>query len=306
MYHRFGTHDDVLQLRVDVFERQMAYVKKNFRATPLSEVANRLKSGDSLPENSVVVTIDDGYADSCRLAAPILARYQIPATLFVVSDFVDRKLWLWPDAVRYLVHAAADNALLQTPAARLAGGELPSQRRRDLLWERIVNDLRPLPMTVKRQRIAELGSNLGVTLPELPTAEYEAVTWDELRRLDPRLFDVGSHTKSHAILSRCDAEELRIELEESKQTISERLDREVTAFCYPNGQREDYNASCVRAVQAAGYECAVVAHGGLLCAGADRYRIERWGPSHALSTFRYQLNGISHLCHRVRVGFGGH
>jgi len=53
----------------------------------LSEAERRRRRGD-LPPRSLVVTFDDGYA-STALARPALERFGFPATVFVVTDFVD-------------------------------------------------------------------------------------------------------------------------------------------------------------------------------------------------------------------------
>ena len=34
---------------------------------------------------------------------PILRKYQVPATLFVTTGFIDRRLWLWPDKITWLL-----------------------------------------------------------------------------------------------------------------------------------------------------------------------------------------------------------
>jgi peptidoglycan/xylan/chitin deacetylase (PgdA/CDA1 family) len=304
MYHRFGGPGDFRRLELAIFEQQMAYLKKNFRPMALVELARRLNNSEGLPDRSVVVTVDDGYADFCRIAAPVLARHEIPATLFVVSDFIDRKLWLWYDAIHYLVHAANRDGVSLNLGGRRETVRLVDRTGRNRLWEKIADDVLPLSMQAKWARIEELASDLAVTLPQVPTPEYEAAHWEELRQLDPKWFDVGCHTKSHAILSQCDKQELCVELENSKNAIEDRLERAVRSFCYPNGQRNDYDDRCVQAVRAAGYECAVVAHGGLVRANADPYRIERFSPSTALTAFRNELNGIPELRSRLAVVLG--
>jgi len=47
------------------------------------------------PPRSVVITFDDGYADNARVAWPILRRFGLSATIFVVTGLVDKScLWL--------------------------------------------------------------------------------------------------------------------------------------------------------------------------------------------------------------------
>jgi peptidoglycan/xylan/chitin deacetylase (PgdA/CDA1 family) len=46
------------------------------------------------PARSIVITFDDGYQDTRELAAPVLERLRLPATLFLVSTLVgDNKAW---------------------------------------------------------------------------------------------------------------------------------------------------------------------------------------------------------------------
>jgi peptidoglycan/xylan/chitin deacetylase (PgdA/CDA1 family) len=58
--------------------------------------AERRRCAGTLPRRSLVVTFDDGYASTMR-AAPILASFGYPGTVFVVTDFVDSGRSLsWP------------------------------------------------------------------------------------------------------------------------------------------------------------------------------------------------------------------
>jgi len=50
-----------------------------------------------LKANSVLLTVDDGYQDFYNLAFPILKKYEVPATVFFTTDFIDKRIWLWHD-----------------------------------------------------------------------------------------------------------------------------------------------------------------------------------------------------------------
>jgi peptidoglycan/xylan/chitin deacetylase (PgdA/CDA1 family) len=69
------------------FARQMRWLKKRFDMVSLSEAQRRLRSGSN-KRPCVSVTFDDGYADNCRQALPLLIREQIPCTYFVASRHV--------------------------------------------------------------------------------------------------------------------------------------------------------------------------------------------------------------------------
>jgi glycosyltransferase involved in cell wall biosynthesis/peptidoglycan/xylan/chitin deacetylase (PgdA/CDA1 family) len=77
-----------LYTEAGAFARQMRYIGRHYRPTPLPDVADRLASGRPLPPGSVAITLDDGYADQILHALPALIRAGIPATLAIVADRV--------------------------------------------------------------------------------------------------------------------------------------------------------------------------------------------------------------------------
>src|SRR6266496_15788 len=95
-----------LAVRPQTFEIQMRFLRKRFRPMPLGELVERQGSG-SIPQNTVVVTFDDGYCDNFHEAKPILDKYEIPATIFVATDNVDGKREFWWDELEYLLFSPA-------------------------------------------------------------------------------------------------------------------------------------------------------------------------------------------------------
>jgi peptidoglycan/xylan/chitin deacetylase (PgdA/CDA1 family) len=73
----------------------MAYLKSNgYNIIPLSEAVAYIRDKRHPPDKTVAITIDDGYENNYRYAYPVLKRYKIPATIFVVVDFVGKKGFL--------------------------------------------------------------------------------------------------------------------------------------------------------------------------------------------------------------------
>jgi peptidoglycan/xylan/chitin deacetylase (PgdA/CDA1 family) len=76
------------------FERQMRTLADRGRVIALDDLVALHRTHRLPPARSVVITFDDGYQDTRELAAPVLARLRLPATLFLVSTLVgDTKAW---------------------------------------------------------------------------------------------------------------------------------------------------------------------------------------------------------------------
>ncbi len=71
------------------FEAQMKYLKENgYHVIPLVQLLDFLDYKIQLPQNSIVITIDEGWRSFYDIAFPILKKYDFPATLFIYTDFI--------------------------------------------------------------------------------------------------------------------------------------------------------------------------------------------------------------------------
>jgi peptidoglycan/xylan/chitin deacetylase (PgdA/CDA1 family) len=80
--HRPGARFNKLRVRPAAFERQVAWMRENGFTFVF---ASRLFEGDPLPERSVCLTFDDGYADNLTAADLVLERHGACATLYLVE-----------------------------------------------------------------------------------------------------------------------------------------------------------------------------------------------------------------------------
>ncbi|HEU5277361.1 MAG TPA: polysaccharide deacetylase family protein [Gaiellaceae bacterium] len=108
-------------------------------------------------------------------------------------------------------------------------------------------------------KYARAGAPLAI--PELAgddPGRLATMSWDELREHADRGVTIGSHSVSHAHLTRLSDTELRRELEESKVELEVELDRSCHDLAYPYGEHDERVRAAARA---AGYDRAYALRG---------------------------------------------
>lgn len=93
-------------------------------------------------------------------------------------------------------------------------------------------------------------------------ARIKMVTWDQVKQLRDAGWEIGSHTMSHRNLQTIDLKEVKMEVEKSRQALTEVLGEVPETFAYPYGSGED-NLSVIQKVREAGYRIAVGVHTGV-------------------------------------------
>lgn len=90
MYHRISDNGDDPDMTISTknFERQMLYLKKNFNIVSSDEIVDGYMRNSRLGKDIVAITFDDGFKDNYTDAYPILRKYNIPATIFIATDYI--------------------------------------------------------------------------------------------------------------------------------------------------------------------------------------------------------------------------
>jgi peptidoglycan/xylan/chitin deacetylase (PgdA/CDA1 family) len=256
MYHRFRDRDAI--------ERQCAHIRANYAPVSLMQTAEWLLGGGGWPENALAVTVDDGYRDFYQIGWPVFREYGIPATVYLVTDFLDGRNWLWVDRVRWMY--------LNSPAA--------FGSREDRL-KKAFEAIEGAKRMSNHDRLAwldELPRELRVDPPDQVPPEYEPMRWEEVAEAAEAGIEFGAHTRSHPILTMLSGDrELNDEIAGSKRRIEEKLGRPVDHFCYPNGSLSDITTAAVQVTRAAGYRTAVTTEAGLISGADDVFRLRRIG-----------------------------
>jgi peptidoglycan/xylan/chitin deacetylase (PgdA/CDA1 family) len=298
-YHRFSLGENGPGLPVRVFREQLEYLTSHYQIVPLSYLAMLLNSGRPVPPRTAVITIDDAYCDAYAVAFPLLRARRIPATVFVVTGFTDRTVWIWTDKLRYLASLTSPDVLRESIAGVPAGWESSGRISRADLAAAGNAAMKTLEDHAKDEAIATMARRLGVTLPDTPPAEFAPIDWDQAREMDQSVVEIGSHTATHPILTNVDAGRLERELRESRARLEDELHRRVDLFCYPNGS---LNAEVRQAVRRAGYMCAVTSDPGFNDDHSDVFALRRISTEGDLPRFIQSTSGFEHLKIRMLHG----
>ncbi|TAK87541.1 MAG: polysaccharide deacetylase family protein [Aquabacterium sp.] len=93
-YHRFGRANggatsNKMTVSTAAFAEQLSWLQRNgYHVLKLADLRAWLDGQRTLPLKSVVITVDDGYASFFHQAYPLLKQFNMPATLFVYTDFI--------------------------------------------------------------------------------------------------------------------------------------------------------------------------------------------------------------------------
>ena len=218
-YHRFPSHlDSALRAQCD-------HIRKYYSVVSMDQVARWLRGDQTLPQNALAVTVDDGYRDAFTVAYPIFSEYEIPATVFLATDFVDGKSWVWVNQVRWAVeNTPLDVIRIQDFVGRELVAPVRSQTERDRCALLLIEGAKEMSNEERTRVVADLPELLQTRLPTEIPADYAPVSWEEVRQMARAGMDFGAHTKTHVILSRVSgADGLREEIAGSKRRIAPQL-----------------------------------------------------------------------------------
>jgi peptidoglycan/xylan/chitin deacetylase (PgdA/CDA1 family) len=269
-YHRFNASNAL------AFDKQCEHLRTHYTPVTLDDIADFQRYRKPLPPSPVAVTVDDGYRDFYLYAYPSLKRYRIPATVFLITDFIDGITWPWWNQIRYAFEHTPMEAVDLTVNGRVFSRRLSSVAFREQVYDEIQEALKSVPDAGRREFMARLPEWLQVDVPAAPPPGLEPLTWDEIREMESNGIAFGAHTKSHPMLAMVEADEqVREEIAGSRDRVAAQLGRPPAHFAYPNGRPQDITERVRRIVEQAGFRTALTTERGLNGPGTDPYLLRR-------------------------------
>jgi len=280
IYHRVcepDTDPQLLCVSPSNFDKQLSYFKKTHTVISLQKAIQHIEKNIAFPKKCVVITFDDGYVDNLQFALPILEKHAIPATIFVTSGLVDNQLEYWWDELERIF-------LIQTPFKNLeltiAGNQYSWDIKNESDAKKAYTDLHP-----KLKHLSEIDRNTiidnlfawaGKSRYDIRET-HRSLSSSEVKILSQSsVIEIGSHTVSHPCLSAETDDNQLQQIVQSKQQLTQLLNKEIKSFSYPFGGRKDFTSITKQMVIDAGYNCGIANFTNLTNRKSDRFAIPRF------------------------------
>jgi len=314
MYHGFtesrtkGGFENVenSHLDVDKFEKQIKFLKKYYNSISLPYLLQLLKSKKKLPKNPVILTFDDGYESNYKYAFPILKKYNIPASIFITTNFVNDREILWMDRIEY----ALNKTQLESVRLKILGETITVNEMTESAKIKLLKKVKVLIKNGPQDKIEENVNNIieslkvnsfdPASLPDI----YSPLNWQQINEmLDSTLISIGSHTCSHVILSKCTESRLSEELVKSKKIIESSIGAICDLFCYPNGQKADFNENTKKYLKESGYQCGLTTLQAFNTNNTDLFKLNRLYVSNKdnFQDFVLSLSGLRLIRQKLKL-----
>ncbi|MDQ2691664.1 MAG: polysaccharide deacetylase family protein, partial [Chloroflexota bacterium] len=276
------------------FAEQLEVIKRYFHPLSMQELLRQFQHG-KIPNRSIVVTFDDGYRDNLQNGRPLLEKYGIPATIFLVSDAIGEGRSFWWDELEWLL--LQPGTLPEALELDIRGRQYEWQlgEARSYSIEDRQNDRQRRPWDAppgtrlaffylvwqhllelsKSERLEALDSiRLWAGFSSDREREDCALNREEARALGRgSLVELGAHTVTHAALKQLPGAQQWEEISGSKSQLEDLLGRPVTSFSYPHGE---YSAETRELVRRAGFQSATTTDFKCVRRDADPFQLPRF------------------------------
>ncbi len=289
LFHRVSPVRDPLWDPMDpaLFERVIRFLDKKYTVISLDEYFFKERRIFNRPP--AIITFDDGYHDFIEYSFPVLQKYKMPATLFVVTDCIDKNEPTWTYKLDYLFFHTSK--LITDEPPKVKGFKIikswKGKKERMSFGSKLKQHLKVVTPVQRDNVLAFYAKEFNDVQQERNTM----LSWDELKFLHKNNIEIGSHTVTHPPLATLESEKMIVkEMVDSGMKIREHLGVFPSAISYPVGS---YNGKVKNLAHRTGYRLGLAVDQKIY--NEDRHKHARF------SIPRIELYNESFLKTRLRI-----
>ncbi|WP_417316806.1 polysaccharide deacetylase family protein [Emcibacter sp.] len=306
-YHGFSLADEdgfrpKLFMKAATLEQRLQMLKKSgFPVLPLGEACERLKAG-TLPDNAVVITMDDGWQGAAEHAWPLFEKYGFPWTLYLTTYYAEKQTQVMNLALQYLCWKSRE----ETVDLRSLSPEFGKSLRlgvdmsREDLAAKLVEIGEAIPTSQDRQDfVRRAASAFRLGQKEFEDRKlFRLIDLETCRKMAASGVDIQLHTHRHT-LGDGSRESLQEELAKNRKAITRGGNGNPQHLCYPSGYYEPQHLGYL---QELGIKSATTCFAGLNYQDTPLLELKRFLDGENISPieFEAELYGFQELLRGLR------
>jgi peptidoglycan/xylan/chitin deacetylase (PgdA/CDA1 family) len=256
--------DDVDARRL---EQHLRLLTRWFRILPLDEAVRRLRER-SLSGPTACLTFEHGYAEHAQVVLPLLVRFNVSATFFVASGYLDGGC-MWPDAVSQVLRDAPGDRL-NLARSGFGSYDIASISQRRAVLHMLLSVLRQMPHEERILRVQSMARQPHPTM----------LSSDELLALHRAGMAIGAQTVGAPALSSISNAQARTEIADGRAVLQRIIQAPVRHFAYPGGiPGEDFEPRHTNMLRSQAFEGALTSAAGAARPDSDPFLLPRFTPS---------------------------
>jgi peptidoglycan/xylan/chitin deacetylase (PgdA/CDA1 family) len=222
-------------ISVEEFESHIRFLKNKCNVISMETLVLYLNKGQPLPRKSVVITFDDGYLDNLTLAAPILEKYELPATVFICTGYVERGDSQWIDEI-YSIFSFRRQHQLQINNQTF---DLLDRGSLQHAYDTVKGLLIDADYDTRKLLLNRIKDQLNPDLLQTPRL---TLNWKEVQQLKTHfpLIEIGLHTRDHLNLTALSEKEIKKEIRQCQKDYESALGSKAKYFSYPYGLHNSF------------------------------------------------------------------
>lgn len=295
MYHyvrpKESQFPEIRGLEIEGFKRQINYFKANFNFLTASQVLDCIYNNTDLPENSILLTFDDGLKEHYQYVFPFLKKEKVQGLFFPPVKPLEENIVLDVHKIHFILAKCKNTSRLKNEIFRFIRDKkqqfnllepekyyekLASPNRFDsgeiIFIKRILQ--RELSLHLRHEIVDYLFQKY-VTENETEFSTELYMSKEEINEMIEGGMFFGSHGYSHEWLTNLTNEELTIELEKCTSFYSHlKKNHENWIMCYPYG---DYNQFVIEKMIKMGYKLGLTTEvGDAILEKKNAYTLKRY------------------------------
>jgi len=240
------------------FTKQIDILAKKYPIIPLSDSVNQCKSGYVKNRIQTVLTFDDGYRDSYEVIYPVLKEKGLPASFFIVTDYINSNKPIWIDELIKILSINTDIRRIEV-ADKVIRQKIMKPRLSFIYSA--VDSMKSLTCEARQDVFNLLNKQANKEIiPDY--LNDRCMTWEQAKLMSANGMEIGGHGTSHSSLSRISFTEATQEIRKCKEIIENNIKTSCRNFAFPFGCQKDYNQKLIDYVKDVGFQaCLLNIHG---------------------------------------------